>query len=129
MLSAGSVLSSRCGLLARPGVGHLESMCAVFTGIYIAVSIAGRLRAWTSQRARQRRINKRFPSLMVPARDIGKPCEDVCAICLDPKANGQLLKKMACEHDFHVQCFDTFIHHNLMSEKVRCPMCRALELL
>mmetsp|Transcript_67908 Transcript_67908/g.221068 ORF Transcript_67908/g.221068 Transcript_67908/m.221068 type:complete len:130 (-) Transcript_67908:27-416(-) len=129
MLSAGSVLSSRCGLLARPGVGHLESMCAVFTGIYIAVSIAGRLRAWTSQRARQRRINKRFPSLMVPARNIGKSCEDLCAICLDPKTDGQLLRKMACEHYFHIQCFDTFIQHSLKSEMVHCPVCRAFEWL
>mmetsp|Transcript_182446 Transcript_182446/g.578176 ORF Transcript_182446/g.578176 Transcript_182446/m.578176 type:complete len:105 (+) Transcript_182446:1-315(+) len=104
-------------------------MCTVHTGIYIAVYIAGRLREWTSQMARQRLISKRFPSSRAPARSIGNSCEDVCAICLDPKTDGQLLRKMACEHDFHMQCFDTLIHHSLKSEMVRCPMCRALELL
>mmetsp|Transcript_134400 Transcript_134400/g.429397 ORF Transcript_134400/g.429397 Transcript_134400/m.429397 type:complete len:187 (+) Transcript_134400:65-625(+) len=84
--------------------------------------------SWTSQRMRHKSIEQRFPAFGASARE---GSEDLCAICLEEKIDSQLLRKMACNHDFHMQCFDEWLlhSHNQKSEGVCCPLCRTRELL
>jgi hypothetical protein len=45
-----------------------------------------------------------------------------CAVCLAEFAPGERLKQLpSCAHAFHVDCIDTWLHHN-----VSCPLCRTV---
>ncbi|KAL6901835.1 hypothetical protein ACP4OV_004711 [Aristida adscensionis] len=45
-----------------------------------------------------------------------------CAVCLAEFAPGERLKQLpGCSHAFHIDCIDTWLHHN-----VSCPLCRAV---
>lgn len=45
-----------------------------------------------------------------------------CAVCLGEFAPGERLKLLpGCSHAFHIDCIDTWLHHN-----VSCPLCRAV---
>ncbi|XP_048573816.1 RING-H2 finger protein ATL1-like [Triticum urartu] len=55
---------------------------------------------------------------VVRCRPAGKAVE--CAVCLSEFAPGERLKMLpACSHAFHIDCIDTWLHHN-----VSCPLCR-----
>lgn len=52
---------------------------------------------------------------------------DVCAICFEPFANGDLVcqaKNQACSHMFHASCLTTWLVSK-EHECMHCPMCRA----
>ena len=39
-----------------------------------------------------------------------QPCsEAVCAVCLESYASGAVLKRLPCEHTFHVECVDAWL--------------------
>jgi hypothetical protein len=45
-----------------------------------------------------------------------------CAVCLAEFAPGERLKQLpSCSHAFHIDCIDTWLHHN-----VSCPLCRTV---
>ncbi|CAL4920785.1 unnamed protein product [Urochloa decumbens] len=45
-----------------------------------------------------------------------------CAVCLAEFAPGERLKQLpSCSHAFHIDCIDTWLHHN-----VNCPLCRTV---
>ena len=45
-----------------------------------------------------------------------------CAVCLGEFAPGERLKQLpTCSHAFHIDCIDTWLHHN-----VSCPLCRTV---
>jgi hypothetical protein len=45
-----------------------------------------------------------------------------CAVCLGEFAPGEWLKQLpTCSHAFHIDCIDTWLHHN-----VSCPLCRTV---
>ncbi|XP_037426499.1 RING-H2 finger protein ATL1-like [Triticum dicoccoides] len=55
---------------------------------------------------------------VVRYRPAGKALE--CAVCLSEFEPGERLKMLpACSHAFHIDCIDTWLHHN-----VSCPLCR-----
>uniref|UniRef100_A0A0D9VPL4 RING-type E3 ubiquitin transferase n=1 Tax=Leersia perrieri TaxID=77586 RepID=A0A0D9VPL4_9ORYZ len=54
----------------------------------------------------------------------GKPAAAAteCAVCLSEFARDERLKLLpGCAHAFHIDCIDTWLHHN-----VSCPLCRAV---
>ncbi|KAG6396602.1 hypothetical protein SASPL_142755 [Salvia splendens] len=44
-----------------------------------------------------------------------------CAVCLNRLARGDRVRRLACRHVFHKDCFDGWLHHLNFS----CPLCRA----
>ncbi|XP_042019521.1 E3 ubiquitin-protein ligase RHA2A-like [Salvia splendens] len=44
-----------------------------------------------------------------------------CAVCLNRLARGDRVRRLACRHVFHKECFDGWLHHLNFS----CPLCRA----
>ncbi|KAK9765173.1 hypothetical protein K7432_006706 [Basidiobolus ranarum] len=45
----------------------------------------------------------------------------VCSICLDDFCEGDLVKRLPCQHDFHLKCADVW----LTTRCNRCPLCKA----
>lgn len=43
-----------------------------------------------------------------------------CVVCLDRFAEGDTVRKLACRHVFHKDCFDGWLHQMNLS----CPLCR-----
>ncbi|XP_022878917.1 E3 ubiquitin-protein ligase RHA2A-like [Olea europaea var. sylvestris] len=56
-----------------------------------------------------------------------KSCDGVdgagsdCVVCLNQLVGGDLVRKLACRHVFHKECFDGWLH-NL---NFNCPLCRS----
>lgn len=44
-----------------------------------------------------------------------------CVVCLDRFADGDTVRKLACRHVFHKDCFDGWLGHM----NLNCPLCRA----
>lgn len=51
--------------------------------------------------------------------DLGSENEPCCAICLVPYKNGDELRSLPCEHEFHKSCIDSWLGNN-----ASCPTCR-----
>ncbi len=49
---------------------------------------------------------------------------DLCCICLEAKRDGQMLCKLGCGHDFHVDCVGYWVESRSTRSRVSCPMCR-----
>jgi len=47
--------------------------------------------------------------------------ETECSICLERYSDDDLLMKMPCEHEFHIDCAETWLRINL-----NCPICRRI---
>lgn len=55
------------------------------------------------------------------AADDGAPDDEACcAICLGDFVDGELLRRLPCNHAFHRGCVDRWLQHNR-----RCPLCTA----
>lgn len=46
--------------------------------------------------------------------------EDTCCVCCEKIEKTQMLRKLPCEHIFHVVCCDNW----LLNKKASCPLCR-----
>ena len=57
-----------------------------------------------------------IPTVKVAEGDV----EGDCAICLEPYAAGDELRKLPCDHTFHKPCLDNWLMIN-----GTCPYCRA----
>lgn len=44
-----------------------------------------------------------------------------CVVCLNQLDEGDLVRKLACRHVFHKECFDGWLHHL----NFNCPLCRS----
>jgi hypothetical protein len=44
---------------------------------------------------------------------------DYCSICLDNFNEMTILRKLICNHSFHIECIEKWL-----SENTNCPMCR-----
>lgn len=44
-----------------------------------------------------------------------------CVVCLNRFGNGEHVRKLACRHVFHKECFDGWLDHL----NFNCPLCRA----
>lgn len=44
---------------------------------------------------------------------------DYCSICLDNNNENMILRKLVCNHIFHINCIEKWL-----SENTNCPMCR-----
>lgn len=42
-----------------------------------------------------------------------------CAVCLCSYENGEMMRKLPCEHEFHMKCIDQWL-----TQRTTCPMCR-----
>ena len=52
---------------------------------------------------------------------VGADEPDVCPICLDEYAEGDMLRILPCKHEFHTGCVDKW----LVTRKRFCPLCKA----
>ena len=50
--------------------------------------------------------------------DVGKGSND-CVVCLGEFVSGNVLKRLPCDHTFHIECIVGWLSVNLT-----CPMCR-----
>ena len=50
-------------------------------------------------------------------RDLDTPHE-TCSICRDNFDENSVVRRLGCEHIFHIGCIDTWF------ESIRCPLCR-----
>ncbi|XP_040378285.1 RING-H2 finger protein ATL1-like [Oryza brachyantha] len=64
-----------------------------------------------------------LPIVKYRARRAGKsPSAQECAVCLSEFVRDERLKLLpSCSHAFHIDCIDTWLHHN-----VSCPLCRTV---
>ncbi|KAL2558971.1 E3 ubiquitin-protein ligase [Forsythia ovata] len=44
-----------------------------------------------------------------------------CVVCLNRLGDGDHVRKLACRHVFHKECFDGWLHHL----NFNCPLCRS----
>ena len=51
-------------------------------------------------------------------RDLDTPHE-TCSICRDNFDENSVVRRLGCEHIFHIGCIDTWFETN-----IRCPLCR-----
>ncbi|CAG9321199.1 unnamed protein product [Blepharisma stoltei] len=63
-------------------------------------------------------MQKFFPSYKWRELDKEKTS---CTICLDELKNGEKVRKLACEHIYHMKCIDSWIQN-----KSDCPLCKQL---
>ena len=45
--------------------------------------------------------------------------EDMCAVCLEPRIEGQMVRTLMCLHTFHVSCIDPWLRTSKL-----CPVCQ-----
>lgn len=50
---------------------------------------------------------------------------DVCVLCIDAYSNGDLLRRLPCNHSFHAGCIDHWLIRGLAHQKRSCPLCKA----
>ncbi|KAF0913778.1 hypothetical protein E2562_024642 [Oryza meyeriana var. granulata] len=64
-----------------------------------------------------------LPIVKYRARRAGKSSSaQECAVCLSEFVRDERLKLLpSCSHAFHIDCIDTWLHHN-----VSCPLCRTV---
>ncbi len=46
--------------------------------------------------------------------------ENKCSICLEDIAKNEEIKKISCNHEFHIECLKIW----LCNQSVKCPICR-----
>ena len=51
--------------------------------------------------------------------------EEGCALCLEPYADGELLRHLPCGHAFHRACIDVWLLDKRRGLKRACPLCKA----
>ena len=51
--------------------------------------------------------------------------EEECALCLEPYADGELLRHLPCGHAFHRACIDVWLLDKRRGLKRACPLCKA----
>ena len=54
------------------------------------------------------------------SRPVKNGTNDVCTVCLDEYAPGDVIRELECEHAFHKKCVDEW----LTTKKSSCPMCK-----
>ena len=45
--------------------------------------------------------------------------KETCVICQDDIINNEIIRNLKCNHNFHIDCIDTWF-----SENKKCPMCK-----
>lgn len=70
-----------------------------------------------------------WTSLQTPDGETGKPdTEDSemnsdglpsCAVCLCAYEEGEMMRRLPCNHEFHLKCIDQWL-----TQRITCPMCR-----
>ena len=48
-----------------------------------------------------------------------------CSLCLEPLAEGQRVRTLACQHQFHTKCIDRWLGDAQAHQRRRCPLCNA----
>ncbi|XP_024991834.1 E3 ubiquitin-protein ligase RHA2A [Cynara cardunculus var. scolymus] len=49
------------------------------------------------------------------------PAASECVVCLNRLTDGEQVRKLACQHVFHKECFDGWLDHL----NFNCPLCRS----
>lgn len=70
--------------------------------------------------AEQLNINRLFSHTYSGNKDEGVSCSD-CIVCLNRFSKGDHVRKLACCHVFHKECFDGWLDHM----NFNCPLCRS----
>ena len=47
--------------------------------------------------------------------------QENCSVCLEPKAEGEMVRALLCLHSFHVDCIDPWLR-----DHKNCPVCKSL---
>lgn len=68
--------------------------------------------------AEQLNLNRVFSYPYSDRGDI--PSGSDCVVCLNRLSNGEHVRKLACRHVFHKECFDGWLDHL----NFNCPLCR-----
>ena len=67
--------------------------------------------------ASQEQINATTKTTQVKQNDI--PKEKQCVVCLSEFQPGEQVRTLRCNHSFHKDCVDTWLHRNKT-----CPICK-----
>jgi len=59
------------------------------------------------------------PEMPIPDLYIDDVGDQSCSICLDNYVDGDILRRLPCEHVFHESCVDTWLRLN-----GHCPLCK-----
>ncbi|XAR72302.1 hypothetical protein NMG60_11018893 [Bertholletia excelsa] len=112
----GSLRSFAFTVLRSMGVSRIDQD-GVDEGLLGAVSsgLAG-LIVLAEQLSLNRDLSYRYSS-----GDCGDAAGSDCVVCLSPFSEGEHVRKLACRHIFHKDCFDGCLDHL----GFRCPLCRA----
>mmetsp|Transcript_32708 Transcript_32708/g.82997 ORF Transcript_32708/g.82997 Transcript_32708/m.82997 type:complete len:242 (+) Transcript_32708:68-793(+) len=81
---------------------------------------------WSRRRSPSKRCEITDFQILCPAIVLGsstKDEDDVCAICLEPKVEGQECRILRCLHGFHKQCIDTWWLQD-SGNSLKCALCR-----
>mmetsp|Transcript_55750 Transcript_55750/g.156451 ORF Transcript_55750/g.156451 Transcript_55750/m.156451 type:complete len:160 (+) Transcript_55750:184-663(+) len=126
-----------------PGFGH-SLVQALFVGILVGliiglpgaiiVSCAQRLPWWpfgpdekAPSLVKEDTIERTFPQ-RAQLLDLTPGQSQMCAICLQPVSQGEMLRELQCEHQFHALCIMAWLTHEPRTS-VRCPLCRQEQVL
>lgn len=113
-------------LLIANGVGYLRSILfAILRSLNLfhddSSSSSQAVSSGLAVLAEQLNFNKRFSYKYNKSTILDGAGGSDCVVCLSRLKNGDYVRRLACKHVFHKECFDGWLDHL----NFNCPLCRS----